>query len=104
MTCLISPISPDFIDSVRACNKKNMSVLMVSINIIYFVGRQTSGPNCLHQKQVFVPGQLDKLLGLLDIHTERLLTEDRLTSLQIHAGQVQVSWVDGSDINNLVNK
>ena len=65
------------------------------------VGGDTPAPDCLHQEQFLPPRQLHQLLGLLQVHAERLLAQHRLPRLDVHLGQPQVARVDGTDVDNL---
>ena len=80
---------------------KNLCKNYFFFSFLYLVRWKTSAPDCLHQKYIFLSGQLDQLLSLANIHAERFLTENRFTSSQVHGGQGQVVGVDGSNVDDI---
>lgn len=63
--------------------------------------REESGPNGLHEEDVLLSGSLDQLLGLGRRHSEGLLTEDILASLDGQHGVLEVVAVGSSDIDDV---
>ena len=65
------------------------------------VGGDTPAPDCLHQEQFLPPRQLHQLLGLLQVHAERLLAQHVLARLQVDPGQGEVTGVDGTHVDHV---
>ena len=53
------------------------------------------------QPLTFLLGELEYLLGLPDVHGERLLAEDVLAGVDDHLAEVEVGGVEGADVDHV---